>query len=154
MYFGSSKKQEAAKAAFQQERSLETGELLYQDTPDILIGLIRIMGTGLTLRQASVVIIMEPMYNPNLFLQVLSWPVNPKRQREGQPHLTIVREHLHSPVFWTEDVDVMAPPACMIDIWEATQSGAPAFSIEPDGEIAIDDHLMLPFYSQARSAHE
>ena len=79
MYFGSSKKREAAKAAFQQEKNLDTGKLLHQNPPDVLIGLIRIMGTGLTLHQASVVIIMEPMYDPNLFLQV------PKRaHRLGQ----------------------------------------------------------------------
>ena len=37
------------------------------------------MGTGLTLHQASVVIIMEPIYDPNRFLQV------PKRaHRLGQ----------------------------------------------------------------------
>ena len=80
MYFGSSKKREAAKAAFQQERNLNTGELLHKDPPDVLIGLIRIMETGLNLHQASVVIIIEPMYDPNLFLQV------PKRaHRLGQP---------------------------------------------------------------------
>ena len=57
MYSGSSKKREAAKAAFQRERNLDAGELLDKDPPDVLIGLIRIMGTGLTLPQASVVII-------------------------------------------------------------------------------------------------
>ena len=44
----------------------------------------------------------------------------------------------HSSVFWTEDVDVAAPPACIIDIWEGVQNGAPGFSIESDGKIAFD----------------
>ncbi len=35
-------------------------------------------------------------------------------------------------------MDVAAPPACIIDIWEGVQSGAPAFSIESDGQIAFD----------------
>lgn len=44
----------------------------------------------------------------------------------------------HSSVFWTEDVDVAAPPACIIDIWEAVQNSAPGFSFESDGKIAFD----------------
>jgi len=44
----------------------------------------------------------------------------------------------HSSVFWTEDVDVAAPPASMIDIWEAVENGALGFSFEPDGKIAFD----------------
>lgn len=35
-------------------------------------------------------------------------------------------------------MDVAAPPACIIDIWEAVQNGAPAFSIGSDGKIALD----------------
>ena len=79
MYFGSTKKREEAKAAFQLETNPESGERLHAHEPDILIGLVRTMGTGLTLHRASVVIIMEPMYDPNLFLQI------PKRaHRLGQ----------------------------------------------------------------------
>ena len=44
----------------------------------------------------------------------------------------------HSSVFWTEDVDVAAPPACLVDIWEGVQNGAPNFSFESDGKIAFD----------------
>ena len=44
----------------------------------------------------------------------------------------------HSSVFSTKDVDVAATSRCIIDTWEAIQSGVPAFSIEPDGEIAFD----------------
>lgn len=57
MYFGSSKMREAANAAFQLERNLDAGELLHKDPPDVLIGSIRLMATGLTLPQASVVMI-------------------------------------------------------------------------------------------------
>ena len=35
-------------------------------------------------------------------------------------------------------MDVAAPPACIIDIWEAVQNGAPGFSFESDGKIAFD----------------
>jgi len=44
----------------------------------------------------------------------------------------------HSSVFYTEDVDVAAPPAVLIDIWEAVSAGAPNFSFESDGKIAFD----------------
>jgi len=44
----------------------------------------------------------------------------------------------HSSVYWTEDVDVAAPPTCIIDIWEAVQNGAPNFSLESDGKMAFD----------------
>ena len=44
----------------------------------------------------------------------------------------------HPSVFWTEDVDVAAAPACIIDIWEGVQNGAPAFSFEFDGKNAFD----------------
>ena len=40
--------------------------------------------------------------------------------------------------FWTEDVDVAAPPAVLIDIWEGVSAGAPNFSFESDGKIAFD----------------
>lgn len=44
----------------------------------------------------------------------------------------------HSSSFWTEDVDVAAPPAVLIDIWEGVSAGAPNFSFESDGKIAFD----------------
>lgn len=44
----------------------------------------------------------------------------------------------HSSSLRTEDVDVVAPPSVLIDIWEGVTAGAPNFSIEPDGKIAFD----------------
>ncbi|KAI7771593.1 hypothetical protein LZL87_011796 [Fusarium oxysporum] len=41
-------------------------------------------------------------------------------------------------VLRTEDVDVAAPPAALIDIWEGVSSGAQSFSVESDGKIAFD----------------
>ncbi|KAF4341304.1 hypothetical protein FBEOM_4777 [Fusarium beomiforme] len=38
----------------------------------------------------------------------------------------------------TEDVDVAAAPAALIDIWEGVSSGAQSFSFESDGKIAFD----------------
>ncbi|KAG7414551.1 hypothetical protein Forpe1208_v007338 [Fusarium oxysporum f. sp. rapae] len=38
----------------------------------------------------------------------------------------------------TEDVDVAAPPAALIDIWEGVSSGAQSFSLESYGKIAFD----------------
>ncbi|KAK3946867.1 hypothetical protein QBC32DRAFT_225348 [Pseudoneurospora amorphoporcata] len=38
----------------------------------------------------------------------------------------------------TEDVDVAAPSAAIIDIWEGASDGALNFSIESDGKIAFD----------------
>ncbi|KAF5634924.1 hypothetical protein F25303_8637 [Fusarium sp. NRRL 25303] len=38
----------------------------------------------------------------------------------------------------TEDVDIAAPPAALIDIWEGVSSGAQSFSFESDGKIAFD----------------
>ncbi|KAF4961701.1 hypothetical protein FGADI_64 [Fusarium gaditjirri] len=36
------------------------------------------------------------------------------------------------------NVDVAAPPAALIDIWEGVSSGAQSFSLESDGKIAFD----------------
>ncbi|MCJ1483802.1 geranylgeranyl pyrophosphate synthetase [Schaereria dolodes] len=44
----------------------------------------------------------------------------------------------HSSVFYTEDVDVAAPPSVLIQILEAVSAGAPNFSLESDGKIAFD----------------
>ncbi|RDK41402.1 hypothetical protein M752DRAFT_26380 [Aspergillus phoenicis ATCC 13157] len=44
----------------------------------------------------------------------------------------------HSSVFYTEDVDVAAPPSVLTDIWERVTAGALNFSLEPDGKIAFD----------------
>ena len=44
----------------------------------------------------------------------------------------------HSSKLRTEDVDVVAPPSVLIDIWEGVTAGASNFSIEPDGKIAFD----------------
>ncbi|KAH8891619.1 hypothetical protein GQ53DRAFT_648360 [Thozetella sp. PMI_491] len=38
----------------------------------------------------------------------------------------------------TEDVDVAAPPAALIDIWEGVSAGALNFSLESDGKIVFD----------------
>ena len=71
MYFGEKTKRTATRQALQHEKDLDTGKLLQMETPDVLIGLVRVMGTGLTLTNATVVIIMDPLYNSTLLLQVL-----------------------------------------------------------------------------------
>ena len=47
----------------------------------------------------------------------------------------------HSSDLYTEDVDVAAPPAILIELWEAVEAGAPNFNLEPDGKIAFDSSL-------------
>ena len=44
----------------------------------------------------------------------------------------------HSSDRHTKDVDVAAPPAVLIDIWEMVEAGAPNFSLQSDGKIAFD----------------
>lgn len=44
----------------------------------------------------------------------------------------------HSSAYWTEDVDIAAPSAILIDIWKGVVAGAHNFSIESDGKIAFD----------------
>ncbi|KAK0622474.1 hypothetical protein B0T14DRAFT_428544 [Immersiella caudata] len=44
----------------------------------------------------------------------------------------------HSSILKTEDIDVVAPPSALIDIWEGASIGALDFSIESDGKIAFD----------------
>lgn len=44
----------------------------------------------------------------------------------------------HSSVLKTEDVDVVAPPNIIIEIWEAVSAGALNFSLESDGKISFD----------------
>ena len=44
----------------------------------------------------------------------------------------------HSSLLVTKDVDVVAPPSALIDIWEGVSAGAHNFSFESDGRIAFD----------------
>ena len=56
------------------------GTLLEANQPDVLIGSLRIMGTGHILTRGTVVIMTEPMYHPSLYRE------DPKRgHRLGQP---------------------------------------------------------------------
>ena len=66
--------------------------------------------------------------------------VRGQRQHKCQPRFTLVCRHLHFSFFCIDGADVVPTPQCIVDIWEGTQSGIPAFSIEPDGKIAIGDH--------------
>ncbi|KAM0252775.1 hypothetical protein ACHAQJ_007613 [Trichoderma viride] len=42
----------------------------------------------------------------------------------------------HEP--YTEDVDVVAPPNILVDIWKGVQADTPSFSLESDGRIVFD----------------
>ena len=44
----------------------------------------------------------------------------------------------HSSEFYSEDVDVAAPPSVLIQIWEGVQNGAQNFTFESDGKIVFD----------------
>ena len=70
MFFGSSTKRDQARDAFNVPE-IEHGELLYPDTPDILLGIPQIMEEGVNLQRARFVIQCEPMYNACLMQQVL-----------------------------------------------------------------------------------
>lgn len=78
MYFGDPKKRKEAEYSFMRVTDTD-GNLLVKDEPDCLIGCIGIMGTGLNLTRATVVILCEPIYDPKLYKQA------PKRaHRLGQ----------------------------------------------------------------------
>ena len=47
----------------------------------------------------------------------------------------------HSSRLYTEDVDVAALPAILIELWEEVKAGAPNFNLESDGKIAFDSSL-------------
>lgn len=78
MYFGDPKKRKDAEYSFMRAADPD-GNLLVKDESDCLIGCIGIMGTGLNLTRATVVILCEPIYDPKLYKQA------PKRaHRLGQ----------------------------------------------------------------------
>ena len=78
MFFGSPKKRKDAEEAFQRKVD-ENENLLHDDQPDCLLGTCKVMGTGLTLTNASLMILCEPIYNVKTFTQI------PKRaHRMGQ----------------------------------------------------------------------
>lgn len=52
------------------ETTNDTGKRLESDKPDILIGTAKKMGIGLDLTQVTVVILCEPVYDPNLYKQI------------------------------------------------------------------------------------
>ncbi|PYH95789.1 hypothetical protein BO71DRAFT_418361 [Aspergillus ellipticus CBS 707.79] len=53
----------------------------------------------------------------------------------------------HSSVYYTEDVDVVAPCNVLTDIWKVLTAGAPNFTIEPDGKDIVDRiYVTEPFF--------
>jgi len=80
MFHGEAKQRALARSAFMLERD-SAGDLKQNDQPDILIGLAGIMGEGVNLQRAELVILCEPTQKPKLAKQV------PKRaHRQGNPN--------------------------------------------------------------------
>ncbi|KAE8421282.1 hypothetical protein BDV36DRAFT_292475 [Aspergillus pseudocaelatus] len=50
----------------------------------------------------------------------------------------------HSSVYYTEDVDVVAPMNVLLDIWTGVTAGTPEFTIEPDGTICFNAREGFP----------
>ena len=82
MYSGSDEQKTKAIETFIGLTSPETGKPVHDEQPDVLLGLAKKMGEGLDLPQAEVVILCEPLYDPNLHAQMPA-----RARRQGTPHV-------------------------------------------------------------------
>lgn len=79
MYYGTARQRSAAIDAFMLKKNLNIDKLLDPYQPNVILEVAGIIGQGINLQRATVVILCEPLYNPKLLKQI------PKRaHRLGQ----------------------------------------------------------------------
>ena len=72
VFFGEPSQRNQARDAFQEKVDQEFGRRVHADSPDSLFGTVGILGAGHDLQKASVVAMLEPLYDPKLSWQCKS----------------------------------------------------------------------------------